>query len=86
MDDRTYLLGKLAALEFALEAAISSHPAPGHLLVAFCERMAGPPPGTDKPEIQGYAEGWLAIVTPLLARRISGRPQGAPKQRPPHVH
>ncbi|WP_331645507.1 hypothetical protein [Luteibacter sp.] len=66
MDDRTYLLGKLAALESALEAAISTHPEPRVLTLAVCEAMARQAPAHHAPDIRAFAEGWLAIVTPLL--------------------
>jgi hypothetical protein len=66
MDDRTYLLGKLAALECALEAAMATHPAPGALAVALCKAMANTPPARCGLDLRAYSEGWLAVVTPLL--------------------
>jgi hypothetical protein len=75
MDDRTFLLGKLAALESALEAAISTHPEPGMLTLALCEAMARHPSAGHAPDVRAFAEGWLAIVTPLLtAQAITARP------------
>lgn len=66
MDDRTYLLGKLAALESALEAAISTHPEPAILAAALSEAMASYMPERRPQDIRSFAEGWMAIVTPLL--------------------
>ncbi|MGN6482145.1 hypothetical protein [Luteibacter sp.] len=66
MDDRTYLLGKLAALEIALEAAISAHPEPRVLTLALCQAMARPAPSHLATDLRAFTEGWLAIVTPLL--------------------
>jgi hypothetical protein len=71
MDDRTYLLGKLAALESALEAAISTHPEPRVLAAALCEAMARYAPARRPPDIRAFAEGWLAIVTPLLTTQAN---------------
>jgi hypothetical protein len=76
MDDRPFLLGKLAALESALEAAISSHPEPGMLTLALCEAMARRQPSGDIPDVRGFAEGWLAIVTPLLTSHANARRAG----------
>ncbi|UPG91662.1 hypothetical protein L2Y96_07820 [Luteibacter aegosomaticola] len=74
MDDRTYLLGKLAALESALEAAISAHPEPGVLTLALCQAMARQAPAAQALDVGAYAEGWLAVVTPLLISRVKMRP------------
>ncbi|KJV36198.1 hypothetical protein [Luteibacter yeojuensis] len=66
MDDRTYLLGKLAALECALEAAIATHPAPGALTLALCKAMANTGDVRRGADFRAYADGWLAVVSPLL--------------------
>lgn len=76
MDDRPFLLGKLAALESALEAAISSHPEPGVLTLALCEAMARRRPSSHITDVRGFAEGWLAIVTPLLTSHANARRAG----------
>jgi hypothetical protein len=74
MDDRPYLLGKLAALESALEAAISAHPEPSVLTLALCRAMARLAPTDQALDIEAYTEGWLAVVTPLLISRVKTRP------------
>jgi hypothetical protein len=86
MDDRTYLLGKLAALESALEAAIRAHPEPSVLTLALCEAMARQTPPRQAHDVRAYAEGWLAIVTPLLIRHGKTRPAQAPRPRKVRVH
>lgn len=73
MDDRTYLLGKLAALESALEAAISAHPEPRTLTLALCSAMARGTPVRQAHDIRAYTEGWLAVVTPLLTSHMKSR-------------
>lgn len=84
MDDRTYLLGKLAALESALETAISAHPEPRALTLALCTAMARQAPGGGAQDLRGFADGWLAIVTPLLtthAKTLPGIPPRPGKGR-----
>ena len=71
MDDRTYLLGKLAALESALEAAISTHPEPEALVAALAEAMSSYTPERRPRDVSSFAEGWMAIVTPLLTEQAS---------------
>lgn len=67
MEDQPYLLGKLAALESALEAAIATHPEPAVLARALCEAMSRYKPVRRPRDTRAFAEGWLAIVVPLLA-------------------
>ncbi|QWT20990.1 hypothetical protein KPL74_03015 [Bacillus sp. NP157] len=86
MDDRTYLLGKLAALESALEAAISTHPEPAALAVALCEAMASYHPTRRPSDIQAFAEGWMAIVTPLLSGEMQTPVVHAQRRRKPRLH
>lgn len=71
MDDRTYLLGKLAALESALEAAISTHPEPAALVAALAQAMSSYTPERCPRDVRSFAEGWMAIVTPLLTDQAS---------------
>jgi hypothetical protein len=71
MEDRTYLLGKLAALESALEAAISTHPEPAAWVAALAEAMSRYTPEQRPRNIRSFAEGWMAIVTPLLTEQAS---------------
>lgn len=71
MEDRTYLLGKLAALESALEAAISTHPEPAALVAALAEAMSRYTPEQRPRNVRSFAEGWMAIVTPLLTEQAS---------------
>lgn len=66
MDDRTYLLGKIAALECALATAMATHPAPAPLAVALCMAMGNAPHVRHGLDMRAYTEGWLAVVTPLL--------------------
>lgn len=66
MEDQTYLLGKLAALESALEAAIATHPDPAALIAALAEAMCRYTPACRPQDESSFAEGWMAIVTPLL--------------------
>jgi hypothetical protein len=66
VDDCTYLLGKLAALESALEVAISTHPEPETLVAALAEAMSSYTPERRPRDVRSFAEGWMAIVTPLL--------------------
>jgi hypothetical protein len=86
MDDRTFLLGKLAALESALEAAISTHPEPGALTLALCEAMARQRPAGHIPDVRGFAEGWLTIVTPLLTSQANARRTGPIRPTEPRRH
>ncbi|MGE7136248.1 hypothetical protein ACQKIE_01290 [Luteibacter sp. NPDC031894] len=71
MDDHTYLLGKLAALESALEAAISTHPEPDALIAALSRAMSDYKPETCPSDVRSFAEGWMAVVTPLLTEQAS---------------
>ena len=66
MDDRTYLLGKVAALQSALDAAISTHPEPARLNAALAQAMSSYLPEYRLRDVRAFAEGWMAIVTPLL--------------------
>ncbi len=69
MDDHPYLLGKLAALESALEAAISTHPEPVAPAAALSEAMSRYTPESRPRDVRSFAEGWMAIVTPLLTEQ-----------------
>ena len=71
MDDHTYLLGNLAALESALEAAVSTHPEPATLIAALAKAMASYTPERRPRDVSSFAEGWMAIVTPLLTDQAS---------------
>jgi hypothetical protein len=71
MEDQTYLLGKLAALESALEAAIATHPDPAALIAALAEAMCRYTPACRPQDESSFAEGWMAIVTPLLTDQAS---------------
>lgn len=71
MDEHTYLLGKLAALESALEAAISTHPEPVALVAALAEAMSSYTPEQRPRDVRSFAEGWMAIVTPLLTEQAT---------------
>lgn len=86
MDDRTYLLGKLAALESALEAAISAHPEPGVLTLALCHAMARQAPPRDAQDVRGFADGWLDIVTPLLASHAKDVAPAPARSRKRRIH
>ncbi|MGY3231782.1 hypothetical protein ACVWWJ_003266 [Luteibacter sp. HA06] len=66
MEDRPYLLGKLAALESALEAAMATHPDPPALIAAMAEAMCRYTPACQPQDESSFAEGWMAVVTPLL--------------------
>jgi len=66
MEDRTYLLGKLAALESALDAAFATHPDPSALIAALAEAMCRYTPACRPQDESSFAEGWMAVVTPLL--------------------
>lgn len=66
MEDRTYLLGKLAALESALDAAIATHPDRPALIAAMAEAMCRYTPACRPQDESSFAEGWMAVVTPLL--------------------
>ncbi len=66
MEDRTYLLGKLAALESALDAAIATHPDRSALIAAMAEAMCRYTPACRPQAESSFAEGWMAVVTPLL--------------------
>jgi hypothetical protein len=66
MEDTTYLLGKLAALESALEAAMATHPDPPALIAAMAEAMCRYTPACRPQDESSFAEGWMAVVTPLL--------------------
>jgi hypothetical protein len=66
MEDQTYLLGKLAALESALDAAIATHPDPAALIAGLAEAMCRYTPACRPQDESSFAEGWMAIVTPLL--------------------
>jgi hypothetical protein len=66
MDDRTYLLGKVAALEAALDAAITAHPEPSRVVSAVARAMATYLPERCPRDRSSFAEGWMAIITPLL--------------------
>lgn len=69
MDDRTYLLGKVAALESALDAAMSTHPEPARLNAALAQAMSSYTPERCPRDVRAFAEGWMAIVTPLLTEQ-----------------
>lgn len=69
MDDRTYLLGKVAALESALQAAIATHPEPARLGAALAQAMSSYTPERCPRDLRSFAEGWMAIVTPLLTEQ-----------------
>lgn len=71
MDDHTYLLGKLAALESALEAAISTHPEPAALVAALSRAMSSYTPDEWPSDVRSFAEGWMTVVTPLLTEQAS---------------
>ena len=71
MDDHTYLLGKLAALESALEAAISTHPEPAALVAALSRAMSSYTPEEWPSDARSFAEGWMTVVTPLLTDQAS---------------
>ncbi|SEM98281.1 hypothetical protein SAMN02800694_2374 [Luteibacter sp. UNCMF331Sha3.1] len=71
MDDPTYLQGKLAALEAALDVAIATHPAPDALVEALCAAMSRYVPDRRPRDERSFAEGWMAVVTPLLAERAT---------------
>lgn len=66
MDDPTYLLGKVAALESALDVAMSTHPEPAVLVAALSAAMSSYIPAPRPRDVRSFAEGWMAIVTPLL--------------------
>ncbi|WP_063573694.1 MULTISPECIES: hypothetical protein [Luteibacter] len=66
MEDTTYLLGKLAALESALDAAMATHPDPPALIAALAEAMCRYTPACRPQDESSFAEGWMAVVTPLL--------------------
>ncbi|HVI55623.1 MAG TPA: hypothetical protein VM621_11330 [Luteibacter sp.] len=66
MEDRPYLLGKLAALESALDAAIATHPDRAALVAALADAMCRYTPAYRPQNESSFAEGWMAIVTPLL--------------------
>src|SRR6187402_684346 len=66
MEDQPYLLGKLAALESALGAAIATHPDPSALIAGLAEAMCRYTPACPPEDESSFAEGWMAIVTPLL--------------------
>jgi hypothetical protein len=69
MEDRTYLLGKLAALESALDAAIVTHPDRAALIAALAEAMCRYTPACRPQDESSFAEGWMAVVTPLLTEQ-----------------
>ena len=66
MEDQPYLLGKLAALESALDAAFATHPDRAALITALAEAMCRYTPPCRLQDESSFAEGWMAIVTPLL--------------------
>jgi hypothetical protein len=66
MEDTTYLLGKLAALESALDAAFATHPDPAALIAALAEAMCRYTPACRPQDESSFAEGWMAVLTPLL--------------------
>ena len=66
MEDQPYLLGKLAALESALDAAFATHPDRAALIAALAEAMCRYTPPCRPQDESSFAEGWMAIVTPLL--------------------
>jgi hypothetical protein len=74
MEDRTYLLGKLAALESALDAAMATHPDPAALIAALADAMCRYTPACRPQDESSFAEGWMAIVTPLLTDPSFGIP------------
>lgn len=72
MEDTTYLLGKLAALESALDAAFATHPDPSALIAALAEAMCRYTPACRPQDESSFAEGWMAVVTPLLTDQTYG--------------
>jgi len=77
MDDPTYLQGKLAALEAALDVAIATHPAPDTLTEALCAAMSRYVPERRPHDVSTFAEGWMAVITPLLAERATPSRRGS---------
>ncbi|TCV97278.1 hypothetical protein EC912_101278 [Luteibacter rhizovicinus] len=82
MEDRTYLLGKVAALEAALKAAMATHPEPEALIEAVSLAMTAYTPDSDPVDIRSFAEGWMAIVTPLLTDQALRDSYLDPPERP----
>ncbi|MBB3226973.1 hypothetical protein FHW69_001574 [Luteibacter sp. Sphag1AF] len=69
MEDSPYLRGSLAAAQSALELALATHPHPETVIQAVSEAMTTYRPDDDLGDVRAFAEGWMAVLVPLLTEQ-----------------